>query len=51
MGHSEYEWQQTEPLRDPLLGAEETTLVLEKQSHRLLQDLTLAGPDSASPQA
>ncbi|MFS8861041.1 hypothetical protein [Synechococcus sp. B60.1] len=51
LGHSEYEWQQTEPLRDPLLGAEETTLVLEKQSHRLLQDLTLAAPDSASPQA
>ncbi|MFS8864843.1 hypothetical protein NW857_04395 [Synechococcus sp. H55.9] len=49
-GHSEYEWQQTEPLRDPLLGAEETTLVLEKQSNRLLQDPTLVAPDSAGPQ-
>ncbi|MFS8815379.1 hypothetical protein ACVW0Q_001726 [Thermostichus sp. MS-CIW-21] len=49
-GHSEYEWQQTQPLRDPLLSAEETTLVLEKQGNRLLQDLTLVAPDSAGPQ-
>ncbi len=48
-GHSEYEWQKTEPLRDPLLGAEETTLVLEKQGNRLLQDLTLVAPDPAGP--
>ncbi len=48
-GHSEYEWQQTQPLRDPLLSAEETTLVLEKQGNRLLQDLTLIAPDSAGP--
>lgn len=49
-GHSEYEWQQTQPLRDPLLSAEETTLVLEKQGNRLLQDLTLVAPDSAGHQ-
>lgn len=47
-GHSEYEWEQTAPLLNPLLASEETTVLLEKKGDRLLQDLTVVAPDSVN---
>ncbi|MEN9226297.1 MAG: hypothetical protein Q6M54_12590 [Thermostichus sp. DRC_bins_24] len=48
-GHSEYEWQKTDSLPDPLLTMTETTIALGEKNDSLLQDLTVVAPAPANP--
>ncbi len=44
-GHSEYEWEKTDSLLNPILAMADTTVSLEEKSDLLLQDLTIVAPD------
>ncbi|MEN9223457.1 MAG: hypothetical protein Q6M04_13570 [Thermostichus sp. BF3_bins_97] len=44
-GHSEYEWEKTDSLLNPILAMTETTVALGEKSDLLLQDMTVVAPD------